>query len=89
VECKLYDEPAQLIATRKFDFMPRGHYAQFATELFPEILHRKMPRGLITVESTYGQLVPVVLREHLAPAAGCPKPLYRLTRLPVFPRILD
>jgi photosystem II stability/assembly factor-like uncharacterized protein len=89
VECKLYDESAQLITTRKFDFMPRGHYAQFATELFPEILHRKMLRGLITVESTHGELVPVVLREHLAPAAGFLKPLYRLTTLPVFPKVLE
>jgi hypothetical protein len=42
VECKLYDPSAQLIATRKFDFMPEGHSAQFATELFPEIRNANM-----------------------------------------------
>ncbi len=88
VECKLYDPSAQLIATRKFDFMPEGHSAQFATELFPEIRSANTPTGLIAVESS-APLVPLVLREHLASAPSFPKPLYRLTTLPVFAKGID
>jgi photosystem II stability/assembly factor-like uncharacterized protein len=88
VECKLYDESAQLVATREFPFMPYGHTAQFATELFPEIRTSKMSRGLITVESS-ALLVPLVLREHLVNAPSFPEPLYRLTTLPVFRKGMD
>jgi hypothetical protein len=88
VECKLYDESEQLIATREFDFMPYGHTAQFANELFPEILTGGVSKGLITVESS-ALLVPLVLREHWANAPGLPKPLYRLTTLPVFRKGID
>jgi len=88
VTLNLFDESGHLAATRQTQWVPLQKQAQFATELFPEIGEKGIKRGLISI-STNQFVFATILRQHKVTLPGVAAPAYRLTTLPLAPRVLE
>lgn len=88
VTLSLFDESGTLVTTKQIQWVPVQKTAKFATELFDEIEERGIKRGLISVTANQ-DVYPTILRQHRVSLPGFAQPAYRLTTLPLIPRVLD
>ncbi len=88
VTLALFDESGTMVANRQTQWVPLQKLAQFATELFPEIGEKGIKRGVVSI-STNQFVFATILRQHQVPLPGLPEYAYRLTTLPLLPRVLE